>query len=326
MSATATSFTSLFLNNSSSPPTSLVRKFKTLGTYGIKSILKASSTSLPPVVKVYARAGTPHNISGHEVDLKSPPLPDMMKFLNQLPGSGSVFSAIPNADEKKWKLLVRNLVDAFSMGEIVNGGPVFRQNYCIRSYDLGPNQSASLQTLMNLIQFEGEILARSTSISMMMNKQTRKLSKFPQEFGRETESFVLNCDPLLDGNSMKLPKFDDNNMEYVQTGLIPIWNDLDVNQHVSHVKYSGWMVQTVPDSILKTHELAAITMEFRRECGLDSVLESLTSVVDDASNAAEVKSIHLLRLENGAVVAKGWTKWRLKDANNTLAFGETLSP
>ncbi|KAJ4951314.1 hypothetical protein NE237_028146 [Protea cynaroides] len=387
-----------FLTIPAPPSSSSANRQMKLGIFGNKCKFTVTSTILP-VFKVYARAGVPSKIDEHAVvDQKSPVETqknrDWAKFLHQLPGSTSLFGAIQKAAEKQLKL-----VDPFPFGEIVDGGPIFCQNYNIRSYDLGPNRTASMQTLTNFIQETslnhlrirgllsdgfgstpemakrnliwvitkfhvvvdrypswgetveldswvgtngknsahtncifrncktGEILARSSSLSVMMNKKTRKLSKFPEEFREETKSFVLQCDPLLDENSMKLSKFDEKNMDHVRTGLSPIWNDLDVNQHVSHIKYTGWMLQSVPESILKSLELGAITLEFRRECGLDSVLQSSTSVVDGATDdgscgADGFKCAHVLRLESGAVVAKGWTQWRPSYANNTPASGE----
>ena len=78
---------------------------------------------------------------------------------------------------------------------------------------------------------------------------------------------------------------------------------------------------------MKSHELGAITLEFRRECGLDSVLQSSTSVVNGATDDGSCgvdgfKCAHILRLESGAVVAKGWPQWRPSYANNTPASGE----
>ncbi|KAJ4953648.1 hypothetical protein NE237_030480 [Protea cynaroides] len=50
----------------------------------------------------------------------------------------------------------------------------------------------------------------------------------------------------------------------------PRWNDLDANQPVNNVKYVGLMLEsTVPITFLKNHELAAITMEYKRECAKD---------------------------------------------------------
>lgn len=71
--------------------------------------------------------------------------------------------------------------------------------------------------------------------------------------------------------------------------------------------------------ILEGCELAAMTLEYRRECRRDSVLQSLTSVldkgIDDLTDFGNVECQHVLRLENGGEVVKGRTEWRPKLVN-----------
>jgi hypothetical protein len=54
-------------------------------------------------------------------------------------------------------------------------------------------------------------------------------------------------------------------------------SDLDMNHHVNNVAYFGWMLESVPESVVTSHELASITLEYRRECISDDIVESLTS-------------------------------------------------
>lgn len=72
--------------------------------------------------------------------------------------------------------------------------------------------------------------------------------------------------------------------------------------------------QSAPISILEKHELASMTLEYRKECGRDSVLKSLTSVSSSADCTGEdgVRCEHLLQLESGAEIVKGYTEWRPK--------------
>ncbi|PNX94827.1 putative palmitoyl-acyl carrier protein thioesterase chloroplastic-like, partial [Trifolium pratense] len=165
----------------------------------------------------------------------------------------------------------------------------------------------------------GEILTRASSVWVMMNKLTRKLSKIPEEVRGEIEPYFVNSDPVVDEDNRKLTKLDDT-AEYIRTGLTPRWSDLDVNQHVNNVKYIGWILESAPQPILESHELHSMTLEYRRECGRNSVLESLTDVSGaDIGNLADsgfVECKHLLRLNDGAEIVRGRTEWRPKPANN----------
>jgi fatty acyl-ACP thioesterase B len=63
------------------------------------------------------------------------------------------------AAEKQWMMLDWKprrsddmLVDPFGIGKIVQDGLVFRQNFSIRSYEIGADKTASIDTLMNHLQ------------------------------------------------------------------------------------------------------------------------------------------------------------------------------
>lgn len=80
------------------------------------------------------------------------------------------------------------------------------------------------------------------------------------------------------------------------------------------------MLQSAPQPILESHELSSMTLEYRRECGRDSVLDSLTAVsgadMGNLAHSGHVECKHLLRLENGAEIVRGRTEWRPKPVNN----------
>ncbi|XP_042503526.1 palmitoyl-acyl carrier protein thioesterase, chloroplastic-like [Macadamia integrifolia] len=315
--------------------------------------------------------------------------------------------------EKLWKLLDRKhreepmvmVTDPFALREVGKDRRIFCENFTIRSYDMGPSRTASIETLMNLLQETalnhiksmgilkdglgstpamsgksliwvlskmhivvdhypswgdevqvnnwliasekngqrtdwiirdrqtGKSLARATSTFLTMNKETRRLSKIPEEVRREMATHYIQCPPIpipVDHeDSNEVAKFDYNKMDCVRTGLTPRWNDLDANQHVNNVKYIGLMLESVPISMLKSHEICEMKIEYRRECGMDDELQSLTSCVCSTTTSQATDDylvgaggsgggghydefLHFLRFENGAVVAKGRTKWKAK--------------
>ena len=92
--------------------------------------------------------------------------------------------------------------------------------------------------------------------------------------------------------------------------------------------------QSMPQDIIDSHELQTITLDYRRECQQDDVVDSLTSsepaIGDMASglrgtNGTPVAAardendclqfLHLLRLSNdGSEINRGRTEWRKKPA------------
>ncbi|KAK9947654.1 hypothetical protein M0R45_003268 [Rubus argutus] len=387
------------------------------GTGNAKLGLKSKSASAGLQVKANAQA--PPKINGTSVGLatvesgkngddmhglaQSPPA---RTFINQLPDWSMLLAAITTiflAAEKQWMMLDWKpkrpdmLIDPFGLGRIVQDGLVFRQNFSIRSYEIGADRTASIETLMNHLQETalnhvktagllgdgfgstpemsirnliwvvtkmqvkvdryptwgdvvqvdtwvsasgkngmrrdwiihdcktGQILTRASSVWVMMNKLTRRLSKIPDEVRGEIEPYFMNSPPVVEEDGRKLQKLDDNTADFVRTGLTPRWGDLDINQHVNNVKYIGWILESAPSPILESHELSSMTLEYRRECGRDSVLQSLTAVSGDeigllASNG-NVECQHLLRLEGGSEIVRGRTQWRPKNANNLSMLG-----
>ncbi|KAE7998787.1 hypothetical protein FH972_003296 [Carpinus fangiana] len=377
--------------------------------------MKSKSAGISGGLQVKANAQAPPKINGTSVGLTTPvegvknecetSSPPPRTFINTLPDWSMLLAAITTiflAAEKQWMMLDWKprrpdmLIDPFGLGRIVQDGFVFRQNFSIRSYEIGADRTASIETLMNHLQESalnhvkgagllgdgfgstpemckknliwvvtrmqvvvdryptwgdvvevdtwvspsgkngmrrdwllrdyktGEILTRASSVWVMMNKKTRRLSKIPDEVRGEIEPYFMNSPPVVEEDSRKLQKLDDNTADYVRTGLSPRWGDLDVNQHVNNVKYIGWILESAPLPILESHELSSMTLEYRRECGRDSVLQSLTAVngVGNLMNLADIECQHLLRLEDGAEIVRGRTLWRPKYANNFGALGQ----
>ncbi|KAG8367403.1 hypothetical protein BUALT_Bualt16G0068300 [Buddleja alternifolia] len=376
--------------------------------------VKTKSTSSGRL-QVKANAQAPPKVNGTKVGVMdglktddgvtlSPP---PRTFINQLPDWSMLLAAITTiflAAEKQWMMLDWKpkrpdmLVDPFGLGRIVQDGFIFRQNFSIRSYEIGADRTASVETLMNHLQETalnhvknagllgdgfgstpemckrnliwvvtkmqvvvdryptwgdvvqvdtwvaasgkngmrrdwlvrdsntGDVLTRASSLWVMMNKETRRLAKIPDEVREEIGGYFVDSPPIVDDDSRKLPKLDDNTADIIHTGLTPRWSDLDVNQHVNNVKYVGWILESAPLPILETHELAGMTLEYRRECMRDSVLQSLSCVVDkgvgDLANSGLIECQHLLRLESGGEIVKGRTKWRPKYANRIGSSGQ----
>ncbi|KAL9262696.1 Palmitoyl-acyl carrier protein thioesterase, chloroplastic-like protein [Drosera capensis] len=139
----------------------------------------------------------------------------------------------------------------------------------------------------------------------------------PDEVRAEIKVHLRDKPPVIDEDGRKLPKLDDNTAEYIRKGLTPRWSDVDVNKHVNNIKYVGWILESTLSSILETHELYGMTLEYRRECGRDDVLQSLGSVagasVGGLSNSGNVECHHMLRLEDGSEVVRARMEWRPKN-------------
>ncbi|KAK1427939.1 hypothetical protein QVD17_16700 [Tagetes erecta] len=75
-----------------------------------------------------------------------------------------------------------------------------------------------------------------------------------RSLGFAISQYFVDTPPVIDDDSIKLPKLDENTADHVRNGLT-----------------------SAPQPVVENYELASITLEYRRECMKDSVLLSLTS-------------------------------------------------
>ncbi|KAK9733949.1 hypothetical protein RND81_04G103000 [Saponaria officinalis] len=299
----------------------------------------------------------------------------------------------------------RNLADKLRLGSMCEDGLSYKESYIIRSYEVGVNKTATIETIANLMQevgcnhaqgvgfstdgfattptmrelhliwvtarmhieiyrypawsdvleietwcqaegkigtrrdfimkdyANGEVIGRATSKWVMMNMDTRKLERVSPQVAEE---YLVFCprEPRLsfpepnNKSLRKIPKLADPG-HYSKSGLVPRRADLDMNQHVNNVTYIGWLLESTPQEIIDTHELRSITLDYRRECQQDDVVDSLTTL--EATNGTEsisqlngtngapagaknedesVQFLHLLRLsKDGSEINRGRTEW-----------------
>ncbi|KAJ6410447.1 hypothetical protein OIU84_007236 [Salix udensis] len=280
----------------------------------------------------------------------------------------------------------------FLLGRFVEDRFVYRQTFSIRSYEIGPDKTATMETLMNLLQETAlnhvtssglagdgfgatremslrkliwvvtrihvqvqryncwgdvveidtwvdatgkngmrrdwiirdyktqEIITRATSTWVIMNRETRKLSKIPSEVREELQPFYINrlAIPAEHNDVEKIDKLTDETAGRIQSGLAPRWSDMDANQHVNNVKYIGWILESVPMHVLEHYNLTSMTLEYRRECRQSSLLESLTSTSEDSNSSssnrkADMEYTHLLRMQaDKAEIVRARTDWKSK--------------
>ncbi|GAB2282450.1 hypothetical protein Dimus_016993 [Dionaea muscipula] len=285
------------------------------------------------------------------------------------------------------------LANRLRLGSLTEDGLSYKESFIVRSYEVGINKTATVETIANLLQevgcnhaqsvgfstdgfattptmrklhliwvtarmqieinrypawsdvieietwcqsdgrmgtrrdfilkdyATGEVIGRATSKWVMMNQDTRRLQRVSSEIHEE---YLIHCPKMLrlafpEGNkSLKKILKLEYPAEYSKLGLVPRRADLDMNQHVNNVTYIGWVLESIPQEIIDTHELQSITLEYRRECQHDDVVDSLANSESadevEAINDEEYKQfLHLLQLSSdGSEINRGRTEWRRK--------------
>ncbi|CAK7349385.1 unnamed protein product [Dovyalis caffra] len=194
----------------------------------------------------------------------------------------------------------------------------------------------------------GQVIGRATSKWVMMNQDTRRLQKVSDEVRDE---YLVFCPRELrlafpEDNNRSLKKISklEDPAQHSRLGLVPRRADLDMNQHVNNVAYIGWVLESIPQEIINTHELQTITLDYRRECQHDDVVDSLTSLepVEESEAVSELQGtngsatatadnqeccnyLHLLRLSrDGLEINRGRTEWRKKPPDEVTDCAEEL--
>ncbi|EPS65798.1 hypothetical protein M569_08981, partial [Genlisea aurea] len=124
------------------------------------AINKSKSTSSRRL-SVKSNVQAPSRINRTKSDDENSVSTSPRTFINLLPDWSMLLAAITTiflAAEKQWMMLdwkpkrTDMLVDPLGFGRIMPDGLVFRQNFSIRSYEIGADRTASIETLMNHLQ------------------------------------------------------------------------------------------------------------------------------------------------------------------------------
>ncbi|VAI19431.1 unnamed protein product [Triticum turgidum subsp. durum] len=201
------------------------------------------------------------------------------------------------------------------------GDVVEIETWCQADGKIGTRRDWILKDLAN-----GEVIGRATSKWVMMNQNTRRLQRVSDEVRDEV---FIHCpkSPRLafpeenNGSLKKIPVLTDP-AQHSRLGLVPRRADLDMNQHVNNVTYIGWVLESIPQDIIDTHELQTITLDYRRECQHDDIVDSLTYIEEEEINSngslfsaphpeEQRQFLHCLRFAGaGDEINRGRTVWR----------------
>ncbi|KAJ6910715.1 origin recognition complex subunit 4 family protein [Populus alba x Populus x berolinensis] len=221
----------------------------------------------------------------------------------------------------------KQLVDYHRQGLIIEEGVGYRQTVVIRSYEVGSDKTATLESIRNLLQgrdygnrhmgrsareeWNAARLAHSKPSNrarlcttwVMMNQKTRRLSKMPEEVMAEISPWFIEKQAIQEDVPEKISKLD-SKAKYVNPNLKR--SDLNMNQHVNNVKYVRWMLET-PDLFLESHQLSSIILEYRRECGGSNIVQSLCESDEDGILNSGLKQNNDIVLSIGSLwPQKSW--------------------
>ncbi|KAI3929088.1 hypothetical protein MKW92_028501 [Papaver armeniacum] len=150
-----------------------------------------------------------------------------------------------------------------------------------------------------------QIITRATSTWVVMNRETIRLSKMPEQVRQEVKPFYLNRAAMGEAvdDTTKIDKLKKETAESIRFGLAkPRWSDMDANQHVNNVKYIGWILECTYKCI-EDYNLTSMTLEFRREC----LIEAEETTNSESKTKADFRRTHYMK-----EIPKALSKIRLR--------------
>lgn len=147
-----------------------------------------------------------------------------------------------------------------------------------------------------------DLIAWSSSTWLLMNTDERKMVRIP-DFILELEAQMPGEKDSLPRPKSKLPPFQ--NADFSRPFRVD-WHDLDFNGHLNNVNYIQWMLEALPDDILKNATLRELDIFYKVEAHWKDGLMSEVQQLDDTN------FLHrLLRIEDGKEVAQGQSSFEI---------------
>jgi fatty acyl-ACP thioesterase A len=133
----------------------------------------------------------------------------------------------------------------------------------------------------------GRQLGRATSTWVMININTRRLSKMPESMRQRCSWYQM--DPpanAIPANStrLKIPELDlpasspststENTLLGGQQRFVARRGDMDMNGHINNAVYFAWGIETVPEDVYENCHLYQMEVDFKAECLCGDVIEA----------------------------------------------------
>ncbi|MBP5626451.1 MAG: hypothetical protein J6W98_05975 [Bacteroidales bacterium] len=136
-----------------------------------------------------------------------------------------------------------------------------------------------------LLGADGEPSVRSTSSWVVMNITERRLVRF------DSLSDVVDTTPQSTDNAIEeqaakvvLPR----GAELTKIGEHRVrYSDVDHNQHANNVKYTSWVLDSLPEELVYEHPLKELTINFNREALPGETVELWHALDTDGAHIIE---------------------------------------
>lgn len=168
--------------------------------------------------------------------------------------------------------------------------PEWREHITIETWPAAGDRLRAYRDY-RILDEENNIIGVALSYWMMMNLETRRPVRMPEEV---LELRLQNTDHVLEIKNDRIRPFDDGNISH---SISVRRSDLDMNNHVNNTLYLEWMADALPDS--RRRQVLNTDIIFLRECTFGEELNSEWKPEETEEN----DSVHQLRNKEGQVIA-----------------------
>ena len=143
-----------------------------------------------------------------------------------------------------------------------------------------------------------ELIAKSSSAWLLMNTQTRKMERVPQEIKNRGDFDTSLC---LEKPINKLPALDRIDLS---KDFDVHWHDTDFNNHLSNIRYMQWTFETIDFYLENKGRLKSLDIIYKSECFWKDTVRVMTQQIDDRNYRHA-----LIRLSDEKELARVSTSW-----------------
>lgn len=112
------------------------------------------------------------------------------------------------------------------------------------------------------------------TVFALMDKKQRKIARIKDEIiGPYEGEYTTKLERLANPRAVE-------NVDYDKRYRVRFM-DIDSNQHVNNIHYFDWMLDTLPEEFLKTHEVQHFNIVYKNEVRYGEVVDSKTEFLQD---------------------------------------------
>ena len=136
-----------------------------------------------------------------------------------------------------------------------------------------------------LLDADGLPSVRSTSSWVVMDITGRRLVRF-DSLSEIVDATPQSTDHAIEEPAAKIVLPRDAALELIGSHRVQ-YSDVDYNQHANNVKYTSWVLDSLPEELVYNSKLKELTINFNREVRPGEIVELWLAVSPDGARIVE---------------------------------------